>query len=314
MCYSIGMFESVLVAYFLHQFKLTNVPAHLADSAVHASQLTVEIEQPSVHTIAKGAQRVRILTLHFSASCEGPVTVDSLDIRRRGLGESSDIDALYAMTNGTRLHRAVGLSRTGMAHFRFRDFTVAACQRMTVEILADFSPDAAVAGEHWFTVESSSDIHTNGSSVALLSPKRPVMQSTGGGPAAGTVAVEYLRLLNTVRYGENRTVARLQLSADGTSDHLIRSITLTNNGSARGSDLQNLYVRAGRNRRMSLLLQAMDGDTAHLVLHPPLLLQKNQKRVLEVQADIRASRTRTLQLLIELPSDIQSDVSRGRGE
>ena len=43
------------------------------------------------------------------------------------------------------------------------------------------------------------------------------------------------------------------------------------------------------------------------VLSPPLILKKNQTRLLELKADVRASRSRTIQLIIEEPGDIEAE-------
>ncbi|PIQ76693.1 hypothetical protein COU78_05370 [Candidatus Peregrinibacteria bacterium CG10_big_fil_rev_8_21_14_0_10_49_24] len=304
------MIESILIAYFLQQFIPKSAPVDLESTAVRGSQLIVEVQQSSIHTIAQGTQRVPVLTLQLSASCDAPVTVDSLVVYRRGLGESTDIDAVYAMSDGQRLQRAVQPSRMGVTHLRLRNFTIEPCGKRTIQILADFSPNASVAGEHWFTIESATDVVANNTNVVLHSSRQPSKKFTGAGPTVGTISVEYPRLLQTLRYGENRTVARLRLSADGTSDHLIHFITLTNEGSARDTDLQNIYLRAGRSRTVSAVLDSLSGDTARLELQPPLILEQNQSRILEVRADIRASRSRTLRFLVEQPSDIQSEVIR----
>jgi hypothetical protein len=306
------MIESVLLSYFLHHFGLPAQRDPLTDIPAERGQVIVEVQQPSVHSIQLGSQRVPMLTLAVQASCDASVGIESIQVRRRGLGQSTDISAVYAMANGTRLNRSSQLNRAGFTQLRFRNLTVAACEKLLIQVMADFAEDAQIAGEHWFEVVSPSDIATTATSVKLLSGKEQVRRSTGGGPSVGVISVEYPRLLTTVRYGAGRTVARLRLSADGSNDHAIHSITLTNDGSARNSNLQNIVLRAGRNRHISAVLRQMQKDKVKLVLKPPLLLSKNQSRLLEVQADVRASRSRTLKLIIEQSSDIEAQVVRRR--
>ena len=306
------MIESVLLSYFMHHFGVPAQRAPLTDIPAERGQVIVEVQQPNMHSIQQGSQRVPMLTLTVQASCDAPVTIDSIQVRRRGLGQSTDISAVYAMANGTRLNRSSQLNRAGFTQLRFRNLMVSACEKLLIQVMADFHTDAQIAGEHWFDVASSSDFSSSASSVRLLSGKEPVRRSTGGGPSVGVISVEYPRLLSTVRYGPGRTVARLRLSADGSNDHAIHSITLTNDGSARNSDLQNIVLRAGRNRHISTVLRQMKNDKVLLILDPPLLLNKNQSRLVEVQADVRASRSRTLKLIVEQSSDIDAQVLRRR--
>jgi hypothetical protein len=307
------MVESILLAYFIHQFALPSSQMQMEKAAQNGAQITVELQQGPVQSLQQGAQRVPMLTLHITASCSEDIQLQSIRVRRRGLGSSSDILSVYAMSDGQRLNRGRQLSRTGYAQLQFRNVQIPACDTKTILILADFSPDAAVAGEHWMTVEHASDIDTGIARISLVrSSKTPLKHATTGGRTRGTITVEYLSLLKTVRYGSNRTVARIRLEADGRDDHLIGAMTFTNDGSARNTDLQRLYLRAGRSRRLSRSVQQLNGDTVRLVLDPPLVLKKNQKRLLELQADVRAGRRKTLRLIIEEPSDIEAEPARVR--
>ena len=307
------MVESMLFAYFFHQVTLPSSQVQMEKAAKNGAQITVELQQGPVQSLQQGAQRVPMLTLNITASCEEDIQLQSIRVRRRGLGSSSDILSVYAMSDGQRLNRGRQLSRTGYAQLQFRNVQIPACDTKTILVLADFSPNAAVAGEHWMTVEHESDIDIGDAGISLVrSSITPSRHQTTGGRTRGSITVEYPSLLRTVRYGSNRTVVRVRLEADGLDDHLIGAITFTNDGSARDTDLQNLYLRAGRTRRLSKSARQLNGDTVRLVLDPPLRLEKNQKRLLELQADVRASRSKTLRLIIEQPSDIEAEPARAR--
>lgn len=270
-------------------------------------EFAVELLHAPVRSVQPGTQRVPMLTLRMTAPCERDVNVESLRVWRRGLGASSDILSVYAMKGGRRLVEGRQLSRSGSAELHFRDLRIPACETEEISILADFSQDAAVAGEHWMTVEQANDIGAGTSKVSLIRDGSPQRQRTAGGRVRGGISVEYLRLIKTVLYGKSRTVMRIRLAADGVEDHIIRAITVTNNGSASNADIQNMFLRVGRNRSVSSVVRQLDGEIVRFVLDPPLLLKKNQKRLLELQADVLASRRRTLQLIIEQPSDIESE-------
>lgn len=303
------MFETILLAYYLHHFALPQGPA----GSLAGADLTVELSQPAVVSVPPGTQRVPMLTLQLSASCAGDVTVESLRVRRRGLGASADILTVYGMSDGRRMSSGNQLSRSGEADLHFRELRVPACGKRSLDILADFAPVAAVAGEHWLTVEHAGGVEAGGATVRLLrEAAEPVRKRTSGGPARGVIQVEYLSLLTTVRYGDNRTVARLRLRADGRERHRIFAITLTNEGSARGNDLENLSFHAGRGGPLGPAAPEMDGDRVRAVFDPPLVLERNQERVLELHADVRVGSSKTLRFVLEEPGDLEAEPFSGR--
>ena len=57
----------------------------------------------------------------------------------------------------------------------------------------------------------------------------------------------------------------------------------------------------------SLAVGSAQRRCVRFVLSPPLILKKNQTRLLELKADVRASRSRTIQLIIEEPGDIEAE-------
>jgi len=302
------MVGSFLLSYYLHHVQL---PAQIqAESEGRGrGRLTVELRQSPLRSVQPGTQRVPMLTLRLTASCTEDVSLESVRAHRRGMGSSSDILALYVMQGSRRLVDGRQLSRSGFADLHLRDFTIPACGTEEFLLFADFAQDAAVAGEHWLTVEGAGDIVAAGAEVTLIRSGVPEKQRTAGGRVRGTIAVEYLHLLQTVRYGEDRTVSRIRLTADGQEDHLIHAITFTNEGSARDADLQGVFLRAGRNRRISAIAEQLDGERVRLTLDPPLPLRKNQTKLFELQADVRAGRRRTLQFIIEEPSDIETEAA-----
>ena len=304
------MLMSLLIAYSLHHFALParrNVLSRISN----ANQLTVELHQTSGNSFRPGSQRIPVLSLTLEASCKAAVPVHAIEVRRRGLGSSSDILSVYAMRGSERLTRGRQLSRRGYAQLNLRSFVVAACSKEQIDIYADFSPDASVSGEHTFTIERASDFDTGGARIIIRkgttinAPQRTV------GTRQGNITVSYPKLLKRIRYGSGRAVMRLRLRADGKDDHRITAVTITNNGSARDMDLRSLYLEAGR-RRVTRIEPEMSRDHVRLEFMPPLLLKKNQTRLLNLRADVRASRSRTVQLIIEEPGDLESEVVRGR--
>lgn len=301
------MFETILTtAYMIHTFTSPGTSYYTAPHSYFDApgELTVQLQHTGVRTIQRGSQRVPMLHLTASASCEQDVPLYGLTLRKRGLGDPRDISAVYLAYQGQRISTGRRPSTRGIVNVHLRNVTIPACKSIDFEVLADFSPDAAIAGEHWFTIDNGAQVDADAGRIVIeRSPHSPPRPRTTAGLRTGVISVEYPRLTNRVRYGENQTVARLTLNADGSSDHVLRSILLTNEGTARGLDLQNIYLSTSQNR-VTTVAPRMNGDTVHLTFDPPLLLEKNDSRTFSLRADIRASRRRTLRFVLEEPSDL----------
>ena len=274
----------------------------------NTSILHVSSVKGAIHNVAiPGGQRIPLLVLRMEASCDSEISVDMLSLKHRGMGASSDILSVYSESNGRRLNRGRTIERNGDIDLRLRGLTIPACSDRIVYILGDFSKDAAITGRHQLVL---SKIEAN--AKVMISDVRPSRIPYVAGVPAGNITVEYLQLPKPVRYGESRTVARLRLEADTRYNHLLKSITFTNDGSANDNDLRGIFLEAGRLRRLTNIVSEMDGDRVRLVFNPPLLLKKNKKRLLSLRADVRASRRKTIRFIIEEPGDIQAELVRGR--
>jgi len=312
------MFESLILSMFLHHFALpqsVNEPDEISRYA--RGQVTVSVLDDTTlrGSVPRGAMRVPVLNLRLRASCASNVFVHSIEVQRRGLGNIQDIAAVYAVSGDRRLTRARKITnRKGTTQLRFRSFSIPACEYRDVSVLVDFSPDAAISGEHRFILTRASAIDAGSASVLVermrgRSLRRAVRRTVSR--TQGSISVDYLQLNNSIRYGSNRTVARFRLGADGRDDHRIYAITLTNQGTADDQDLQELFLEAG-GRRVSDIKASMSGDQVKLVFSPPLELRKSSDRLFSLKADVRSGVRRTISFIIEEPSDIESLVARGR--
>jgi hypothetical protein len=262
----------------------------------------------------RGAQRVSMLSITLRADCSSDVPVEELHLARTGLGFNADIVAVYAELGGRRVSQATAPDRRGALTLRLENFSVPACESKTLLILMDVSSTAEVAGEHRLGIATVDSVVAPSASIVLkpllprgMSPVRTAAES------AGTVSVEYLRLLKRVSYGMNKTVLRLRLSASGERDLQVLRIVLTNEGSARDSDLQNIALYDNRGRRISSSALRMHDDRVDLSLESPLDLARNASKVIELHADTLASRRKTIRFVIDEPGDIRvEEVRRSR--
>jgi hypothetical protein len=283
-----------------------------ADANITA-QLSVQASVIRNASIPRGAQRVPMLSLKLTTTCGGTdVTLQSIRLMHQGLGDSADIASIYALYLGERITRGFQISHADSAvSIRFSNFMIPACSTKEIIIAADFSTDAVAGGEHRLVLENAQDVNAGGVAVTSTIVISPEIARTVG-YREGNIGATYLKLAQIVRYGRNRTVARFRLEADSISDQLIRSIMVTNTGTASDGDLQNLFFQASRGQKLTTKAVQMEGDHVTLLFDPPYLLPKGQDKVLELHADVFASRKRTIGFVIKEPSDIQASAKTGR--
>ena len=281
-------------------------------AAVNSQQmlLTVRaIPDTSVRSVPRGGQRIPMLTLEFTNDRSPLLSVHSVRLHHEGLGSVKDIKSVYALFGNTRVSKATTVfTSDGEVRVSFTpSIKLVKGQSRTVTIALDFSADAAAGSEHRLVLRTPEDIDAGGTRVDLLSEKSSISRIRAVPPVRGVIAVEYLKLPRPVQYGPNQTVARIRLTADRVDDHWLREITLTNDGKARNGDLQNLILQSSRGVPLAPTVASLTNDTVTFGLDTPVMLRKNDSIVLVVKADVLASRTRTIRLIVEEPADLRAD-------
>ncbi len=268
------------------------------------------VAESSQGTIPRGAQRVPVLTLYVDTPCTGTPAISEIAVRHQGQGDIADIDQLYAFMNGERVGKTgAKVRRDGVARISLQGIQVPACVKgVQIQIVADFVQNSSVYGEHRFVIPDSSSIAASAPVTLMQQKTAAVIRSVG--QETGTVVVEFLPLTETVSYGDRRTVARLRLSVSGNRDQGISAITFTNQGSATNADLQNLYVANTRGEALTLSAPALMNDHVQLVFVKPLSLRRSEVRLLNLVADVKASRRRTIRFSVEQPVDVQAYPAR----
>ncbi len=276
-----------------------------AYAATGVGELTVTVDRAeSMGSVPRGATRVPFLSLNISASCESSITVDAIELRHAGLGKSDDIAGVYAVDAFTRVTRMAHFdARSARATLRFRSFTLPKCGAASLQIFADMTSDATVASEHAISLANVSGILSSAKQTHLVS--QDVSANIIAAPTdAGILTVRMLPVSKTVRYGRIETVARLQLTADARSGHLLKRITLTNKGDARDMNLQWLSLETLSATRLTPSVPRMRSYSVTLEFHPTYILHRAETVVLILKAEIHGSQSKKIDFTIEEPSDI----------
>ena len=284
--------------------------AWMIPAEVHAlePELIAQAVPRPTSSVPLGAQRVTMLTVRFTASCARDVRVDGMTVHHQSLGDFHDVERVYGMEGGKRQTRSAPMiGPDGTATIRwFRGLIIHACKTASIDVVADFSRSAAAAGEHSFGIESRADVDADAPVRIVVNPAGAQSVTVPVGSVTGTVTSEYLPLPGNLSYGANRTVARLRLKADSHEDQAVSAITFVNEGTARGADLQNFLLETSGHTILSATYPALEGDRIRVQLDPPLVLRRSETRLVQLLADVRASRRKTVKFVIQEPSDIEA--------
>lgn len=286
--------------------------ALLAFALVSGSWLTVGVHQASPASVPIGAQRVPMLSLSLQASCAGDAALQSLTLHHGGMGSTADMTAVYAVMGTKRLTRGRSFpSSDGPLTLVFSTpVIIPACTAASITVLADFSAEAPAAAEHSLLLRSADDVDAGDARVALQADGGSGVLRTAG-PSQGSVSVVFLPLLSRMSYGDRRTVSRLTVAASGSFDQLLDSVILTNDGSARGSDLIHLSLETQSGRALAQAA-SLQKDRVVFTLDPPLLLPRGKTLRLDVRASVRVGRRRTIGFILEETGDLSARRAVGR--
>lgn len=274
----------------------------LSPLSASAAALTATQQGAVSASAPQGAQRAVFLEASLYAECDKDVKVTSMTVRHRGLGEATDLVRVYATRDDVRLTHTRSLDssdRTATLEF-IPALVVKKCTTARIQVRGDFSAEASVAGEHGLLIESivADAPVTLASAGASKITTRPL--------PVGTVTVSFLPAPRALLFGKNRTISRLRFEADHIANHRLGLITLTNKGKATDADLTNIRLETRTGEVVTNVASSLDGKTVTLTFDPLLVLNHNDSILLDLKADVNASKKQTIRFVLEAPSDLQA--------
>ena len=262
--------------------------------------------------IPRGAQRVRMLRLRLTASCDSSVRVWSINTKKIGLGNARYIRGVYLLDGNRRLSRPTRISGDDdIANVRTLRLEVPACGTKIVDVAVDYSASTPVGSEYHFRVESAQDIVSNADEIQGQFPMINIPRTEITPDDSGSVSVKFIDPGN-ISVLKNDTLARFQITAEGRYYYLIQSITLTNAGSARDDDLRRLYITRNNGRQLTQMLKMLDDDRAEFSFPSPVFLPKGKTLTFELRG-IPYTSSETVNFELEEESDLRVDRSRRSG-
>jgi hypothetical protein len=261
-------------------------------TVVTGSGLVVALssDTPAAKTVPSQATGVVMAKYNFTAANDGAINLNSLNLKRTGVGSPSEISKVYLYDGNTRLTNGRTVSSSdNTATFSNIGLTVAAGTTKTVSVVVDVA-DLTSAGNHAFSIESASAVSASSASVTGSFPMAGNIMSFNT-TDVGLVDVEGNNTY-TVKAGQTDVeLGRFTVYVNNTEDATIKGITLYNNDRDvlsnldlyRGSDLVATGVKSGSYFNFTLntpydvakgesvaftimgdVTGARDGDTANL--------------------------------------------------
>ncbi|MBU0981860.1 S-layer homology domain-containing protein, partial [Patescibacteria group bacterium] len=249
--------------------------------------LSVDTLSISGGNVPKSASAVQMLGLELTAN-GADMTLDSLTVKRSGVGSPSDISNLYFYQGENRVGSGHSISSdTNTATFNQLNVDVAEGDTEWVWIKADFASSATASNQHYISVESSDSMSVTGGEVSgsfpLVGPTFTI-----GGQTAGTVTVTKNATVANPTIGEEEAeVANFKLAA-ANENMSLEAIALTVKGTINASGLQNFQLVQN-----GVVLATADtinsDDLVTFVLDTPFVIAKGSNKTFSVYAEVTSS-------------------------
>lgn len=279
-------------------------PVVLGDGILEVS---LSSSNPVSDTVPSGAVGVVMLSVDLTASCDDSVVIEDLTVLHEGFGDEQDIDGIYAAIDGARVSRKRTIDAEDQtSELRFSSpLVIDPCETVTVDLVADFTSDATVSGEHNLVVELSSDVISNALDVTGNFPLRGNTFKTAA-VTSGTVTVEYRTVSpDEVEVGDTGVViGKFEVSVNSVEDQTFYSMTFEQNSSASDGDFSNIALRRTDGTVLTNTVSQSVGDFVTLVFDPPFTVLEGDKITLEIIADVSGGAGDSLQMQFEESSDL----------
>src|SRR3989344_6358374 len=258
-------------------------------------------------SVPRGATNIPMLRLDISPDCENDITLEGITLTHTGLGSVSDIEGVFLSTGQRRVTRVLGFdSGDKKARLRFSPpMKIPKCSAISMQAMINLSPDAKVASEHSVNLKSASDIQSTAKSIKI-SDRDPSERIIANPKQAGTITVNFLPLYGRLRYGRIETAARIKLSADNKSAHLLKKITLINQEDARDMNLTDMTLQTRSGTVLTRTAQRMHGKTVTLEFNPSYILRRNETLILLLKARVNGGPQRKVNFYLEEKNDLET--------
>ncbi|MBN1584816.1 hypothetical protein JW899_00400 [Candidatus Uhrbacteria bacterium] len=256
--------------------------------------------QPVGGTIPGKATGVAMVKVDVKNNSTSAITLDSMTVRRTGVGSYADFSYVYAYEGSNRLTTGRTInSSSNEATFGGLNVTLAAGETKTLWVSADMGTGTA-GNQNSIQVVS---ITAGAVAVSGLPVSGPVF--TLAGATVGAITIAANGSFVNAEAGSNAKVAEFQLSASSSEDVMLNKVALYYTGTTARENLSNLTLKqAGVTVATATGISVK--DLATFPLNAPFKLEKGSSRVFQVYADIsgNARADETVAFYLDNASDL----------
>lgn len=262
---------------------------------VGAVSVSIASDNPAGAVLPTKASGVTLMKFNLASS--SGATVTGINMKRSGVGATSDFANLYLYDGAKRLTTGRSIqSTTQEVQFTNLNLAIGAGTTKTLSLVGDVSTSAVSGDTHGFMVTSAasaasvSGLPISGSTFSIGSQSVSTLKVTKGStPADPTIGQK------------SALVSEFKLEA-GTNDVAVSRVTLIQGGDIANTDLSNLELWQGGAKIASVA--AMSGDKMHFVLDAPMTIPQGTTRIFQVKADVAGRGGRTIKTYVEYAADV----------
>jgi len=266
-------------------------------TTVGALTIALDPDSPEATNVPKTASNVVYTKVKLTAS--GPVTINSITVKRAGMGTASNFASIGLFEGSTQLGTYKTLSSdTDTATINVSPaLTLTAGQTKYLAIKATSDGTAGVANKLGLTALST-DATVSG--LPVYGKEMTVVNVT-----VGTLTATFQSVSNTSpKVGEdNVELAVVKLAVNSVEDIEVNSFKLQQSGTAGASDLSNLAIYQSGEKKGAC---SYANDYLTCVFDTPYLIKKDTSKEVKVLGDIESGWNRTVILGLERSEDIQA--------
>jgi hypothetical protein len=269
--------------------------------------LTVALasDTPASVSIPSGGTLVPFLTVNFTASSDGDVTIQNLVLTRTGTGATTDFSGGYLYDGDTRLTNLRSVNSTDHTiSFNALNYTVPAGSTKSLTLKMN-AATGTVNGSHAFKIASASDVTTDGAAVSGSFPIQGNTMTYSNAVSAATVTLTSSDDLPDVKIGETDVkILEFNIANDSQEIVQIYRIRLKNNGTAGNNAINNLSLELDGTVVDSGV--SMSDKYVDFTLDTPFEIKKGKTITATVRGDVITDINKTVQLYLKNVADIDA--------
>jgi len=271
-------------------------------------ELTVTLNptDATTDTLGANAAQIEFLNLELSAGLDNGITIQSLEVRRRGLGLVNEIQNIRAIYRDQNIAEKENLRSDGTVTLNFKPYIILqAGQTAQLKILADFATAQSGTTYHSMEIADAKSWGFTGNVDVTMDAnlRGPQYKRVTTASAMLTYTEEAVEI-DSISLNKTTTLAQVLLQAYN-EDVDITKIIFENEGTLQDNCFEDVELRIG-GKRVADKLDTADDDKLSFTLNKPYTLEKNSQEEMTLKSKFTCGFGDTISLWIDDKSGIEA--------